>query len=75
MRFAAASRAGGAIPPLVQRILLSRIMMPRQNAWSQRIRNPISFDISLLLLTLNFAYENRLPAAAGGDMCVRKGRF
>jgi hypothetical protein len=27
MRFAAASRAGGAILPLVQRTLLSRIMM------------------------------------------------
>jgi hypothetical protein len=27
MRFAAASLAGGAIPPLVQRILLSRIMI------------------------------------------------
>ena len=25
------------------------------NAWSQRIRNPISFAISLVLLTLNFA--------------------
>jgi hypothetical protein len=48
---------------------------PAKNAWSQRIRNRISFDISLLLLTLNFAGENRLRAAAGGDMCVRKGRF
>jgi hypothetical protein len=45
------------------------------NAWAQRIRNPISFDISLVLLTFKFAGENRLRAAAGGDKCVRKGRF
>jgi hypothetical protein len=45
------------------------------NAWARRIRNPISFDISLVLLTLKFAGENRLRAAAGGDKCVRKGRF